>query len=545
MFEQDTLYNNNLLTNFFFMKTRSSKLSLVTIMLLISFLSLTAQEYTDVDIPVDPPSGTWKLDVVSDDFNYVSSVGDRPTTFTNRWNDTYIGTWSGPSITDWQSSHIWTNGSYLAVQGHYSDDKESIILGCMSSKKAFVYPLYIEARVKLSTAFLANDIWMLSTDQTQELDVCEAYPTTNPDWIWFDRQIHVAHHIFVREPFQNWAPTDDGCRIFKPVGETWRNEFHTVGMYWESPWLLHYYIDGEHVRTTPQNMIDPNNYSSGTGLNKPEHIIINMEQQDWNSDADRFPTEYDMTDESGNNIMWVDWIRLYTVDESEQFYIVNKATGKKLRSKSYTDGDALEQVSASSSGSWAKWVKVTNGNYFYLRNVESQEYFRPTDITDGSTIIQRPIFNTGDWTQFEQITSTGDYFYLRNKETGMYFRPETDADASKIQQRPTSYGGDWTQWKFVSVSTGQSIKSATALSNKPELNLKAYPNPASSHINISGLDDELYNVSIYNIQGVEYISTTIQGQGFSNINIEHLPVGCYIISIRNDSIKEDIKFNKS
>ena len=44
-----------------------------------------------------------------------------------------------------------------------------VYMGCMTSKIAYSYPLYMEARVKLSSAFLANDVWLLSADETQEI----------------------------------------------------------------------------------------------------------------------------------------------------------------------------------------------------------------------------------------------------------------------------------------------------------------------------------------------------------------------------------------
>jgi agarase len=56
-------------------------------------------------------------------------------------------------------------------------------------------------------------------------------------------------------------------------------------------------------------MIDPQGFTEGTGLSKPMHIIVNMEDQDWRSDAGITPTDDELGDVK-KSIMWVDWIRI-------------------------------------------------------------------------------------------------------------------------------------------------------------------------------------------------------------------------------------------
>jgi len=65
----------------------------------------------------------------------------------------------------------------------------------------------------------------------------------------------------------------------------WRGEFNRVGVYWQDPWHLEYYNNGELVRTVSgPSQIDPLGYANGTGLNKAQHIIIDAEDQGWRSD---------------------------------------------------------------------------------------------------------------------------------------------------------------------------------------------------------------------------------------------------------------------
>ena len=51
-------------------------------------------------------------------------------------------------------------------------------------------------------------------------------------------------------------------------------------------------------------------FTGGTGLNKPMHLIINTEDQNWRSDGDITPTDEELAD-TERSIMWVDWVRVY------------------------------------------------------------------------------------------------------------------------------------------------------------------------------------------------------------------------------------------
>jgi hypothetical protein len=224
----------------------------------------------------------------------------------------------------------------------------------MTSKEAYRYPVYMEAKVQLSGAFLANDVWLLSADETQEIDFLETYPSEDTALAWFDQRIHISNHVFIRSPFQDYQPKDEeevfGTWYWEEDRETWRGDWVTVGVYWRDPWHLEYYVNGKWVRTMDKksysykdhtgeivehtrefNVIDKYNYTNGTGLNKPMHIIINMEQQQWHSDANRFPPREDLEDANNKNIMWVDWIRLYKAVEGVPITTPEAITPTKVR----------------------------------------------------------------------------------------------------------------------------------------------------------------------------------------------------------------------
>ena len=313
-------------------KTRVFAIAVWIIGLLIPVL---AEDWDGIPIPTNPPAGTqWQLQPISDSFNYQSTFGNRPSEFTDRWTDWFINAWSGPSLTQWERGHVWTNGSELGIQAHHDPNSSSIFMGCMSSLETYQYPLFMEARVRLSDCTLANNIWMLSSDSEEEIDMMETYPSSRPNNNWFDQRMHLSHHVFIREPFQDYQPRDEegvfGTWYLENDRSDWRDEWVRMGVYWKDPWHLEYFINGEWVRTiqsfehsflnpsgqlasftTDFNAIDKYNYTGGTGLSKPMHIIVNMEQQSWVTNLGITPSEQELDDANGQNIFFVDWLRVY------------------------------------------------------------------------------------------------------------------------------------------------------------------------------------------------------------------------------------------
>ncbi len=298
-------------------------------------IGLEAQDWDGIPIPADPPTGMiWEIQPVSDSFDYESSSRDLNPEFTKRWNELYINGFSGPSATSYHKDHTWVKNGMLNIHGAWDATLPIVYTGCISSKDPLVYPMYMEASVKQAGCMLANNIWMISEDETEELDMLESYPNIQEGREFLDERIHLSHHTFIREPFTDYQPRDEedvfGTWYYEKDRSTWRDEFFTIGVYWKNPHHAEYYINGKLVRTIKKNehsFIDPDGnlsshttsfdafdkygYTGGTGLSKPQHIIINMEQQEWLSDLDIFPTSDDLDDANARNTFLVDWIRVY------------------------------------------------------------------------------------------------------------------------------------------------------------------------------------------------------------------------------------------
>ena len=80
---------------------------------------------------------------------------------------------------------------------------------------------------------------------------------------------------------------------------------------------------------------------------------------------------------------------------------------------------------------------------------------------------------------------------------------------------------------------------STSHEEKTSPGMQVYPNPAISHINISGLDEKS-TVYIYNTSG-QLVKTN---KGATNIDITGLPTGLYLAKIEGSGDTKSVKFTK-
>lgn len=312
------------------------------ILLMLVFMSLPsefliAQDWKGVEVPPDLESGMiWKLQAdVSDDFNVDFEATQEEATIGDKWKNYYPSNWTGPAPTFWKRDHVDVQEGVLRVHASRTPGETVAIesggkkhtlaktnLGCVSSTRRVVWPVYVEARVKVMNSVLASDVWLLSPDATQEIDICEAYGGGRWNNPWFSNQrLHLSHHVFIRKPFTDWQPKDAGT-YYTDEKTVWNRDFHRIGVYWKDPWNLEYYVDGQLVRTVsgkdridPQfhtNAVNPGDKSKDTrtGLSKEMDIIINTEDQTWRATQGLTPTEQELKNKADHTFQ-VDWIRVY------------------------------------------------------------------------------------------------------------------------------------------------------------------------------------------------------------------------------------------
>lgn len=292
----------------------------VIILLTGSFItaSLCAQDWSGIPVPANPGQGNiWELQPQSDEFNYTHVASNTNSQLFEKWTDYYHANWPGPGLTVWSREKITAKNGFLQIPASrvIENGTKKISTGCMTSTTRVRYPVFVETRAKISKSCLASDVWMLSPDDTQEIDILEAYGTTysegaQSDQTWYAERLHLSHHVFIRHPFQDYQPTGDDTWYSKN-GKIWSKDFVRIGVHWKDPWNLDYYVNGKLVRSVSgKQIIDPNGYTKGTGLSKEMDIIINMEDQGWRSDQGITPSD-DELENVDDHTFKVDWIRVY------------------------------------------------------------------------------------------------------------------------------------------------------------------------------------------------------------------------------------------
>ncbi|MEM9340215.1 MAG: carbohydrate-binding protein [Bacteroidota bacterium] len=343
---------------------------------------LSAQDWNGISVPADAgPGNTWKLqEAPSDDFNYVFNETSQLSNFgSNKWYNFYHNPWNGPGTTYWQYNHVSVDGSDLVLRASRNPSTAKLGVpgvnsGCITSNNRVLYPVFVEARVSVADIVLASDIWLLSPDDTQEIDIIECYGGDEQGNQFFSQFIHLSHHSFVRVPFTDYQPRDFNSWWARDGVSNWgeycwnggNRRYVRIGVNWISPFHFEYYVDGEVVRvlydkavatkvgntwqyTYPTatngnldfessgfqamqtyatgsnysfqtlqaasnassvSIIDPYNFQGGNGFNKEQDIIINVESQDWHVLAGRTPTDAQLLDPARNKML-VDWIRVY------------------------------------------------------------------------------------------------------------------------------------------------------------------------------------------------------------------------------------------
>lgn len=295
-------------------------------------------DFSTLPVPVQLDNGMeWEFQDFSDDFEYEAPAGNLGAEFDANWYPRYHNSWLGPGLTEWDPNFPFVTNGMLHIPARRKSGSDKINMGIITNKTRIQFPVYIETRAKIMNSVLANGAWLLSEDDTQEIDFLEAYgasfsESANADHSWFAERMHISHHVFIREPFADWQPTDNGS-WYTDGATLWREEFHTYGVYWRDPWHLEYYIDGQLVRTVSgrdqidplfhTNSVNPGDTSSDTrtGLSKEMDIIIDAEDQDWRSDPQpgfllNTPTDNELANEA-NNTFLVDWIRIFKPVETQ------------------------------------------------------------------------------------------------------------------------------------------------------------------------------------------------------------------------------------
>lgn len=281
--------------------------------------NLSSPDWQAIPLPAQlAEAHQWQpVEFISDDFNYEQ----KNKAFYQKWYDNHIRGWKGPGATYFSADHSFIENGKLVLtaasvpanqQGKTIDygnfkTKKTIYTGFVTAKQNIEYPIYVEASLKVSSLALANNFWMLSDDDRNEIDVTETYGDSDKTVT----HMSTNYHIFKRDPVTNDYLEDYGHKQqFATTADKAKlnQDFHRFGFFWKSPKYMEFYLDGKLVRTLTDK--DDLNDPDGHFMDRGMRIIFDMEDHVWRARKGITPSETELLDPSKNK-MFVDWIRAY------------------------------------------------------------------------------------------------------------------------------------------------------------------------------------------------------------------------------------------
>lgn len=450
-------------------------------MLFIAVIS-NAQEWSNISIPANAGNGKeWQLQTnLSDDFSYTNSFNsggfaDRSNFGpNNQWYNFYHNSWDGPGYSYWNNSQVSVDGDNLAITVAYTSKNSKggsygVASGCVTSNSKVSYPAYVEASVSVANISLASCFWLLSPDDTEEIDIIENYGGVS----WFKNFTHISHHSFVRNPFTDYQPRDKNS--WYPISKItdaggwgpycWNGgnrRYMRMGVYWISPKHFEYYIDGDLVRVMYYNAM-------ATKINGTwEYTYYNSVTKDGNgysmptngndgySDVTTFTTSssYSLSTlqnasnaSKGYNVIDTGWFQGGDDNDLDSNGITNEARGFtkdldiiiNMESQSWLTGStpsAADLADASKNKMLVDWVRVykpvdsSNTGVGSTITIEA-ESFSDTDGTFNDGYVSYGVnnagtkinyVNKGDWVEYlVSIPEDGAYeitYYTSSPITG-------------------------------------------------------------------------------------------------------------------------------
>lgn len=227
-------------------------------------------------LPVPAYAGenmVWKEEThISDNFDYTFEPTSEQVDFGDgRWYNFYHNSWDGPGSTYWKHDHVKVENGNLHFlvsrsKDSHKQNRPGVNSGCISSNHTVQYPVFVEASISMADISLASAFWLLSPDDTQEIDVLEAYPGSGNGNTYFSDKIHLSHHSFIRNPFTDYQPRDEGSFWKSKIPEgasSWgefgwndgNRRYMQIGVNWLNPWHFEYYVNGELVRVLYNNAV--------------------------------------------------------------------------------------------------------------------------------------------------------------------------------------------------------------------------------------------------------------------------------------------------
>ncbi|XPF94001.1 RICIN domain-containing protein [Colwellia sp. RE-S-Sl-9] len=432
--------------------------------IMLASFSINAADWDTIPLPVAAGDGkTWELQGnYSDSFDYTG----KPSTFTDKWNDTYFNAWTGPGLTYWQQDSSWVADGNLIISASRRTGTDQVNAGVVTSKTKVKYPIFLEANIKVSNLELSSNFWLLSENDEREIDVLEVYGGARETW--FAQNMSTNFHVFMRDEQTNEIISDfnDQTHVTPTSGTYWREQFHRFGVYWKSPTEVTFYIDGQQTAdgSWAQVVMTDKDYT-GAILDKSQYnmdqeafIIIDTEDHAWRSAANNIATDADLADESKNK-MYVDWIRVYKPVSvgvpSGTTSIQAKHSTKciDVTNGALNNGSLYQQWGCDTSNANQQFTLTDLGNSEYA--ITSNQSGLCVELKDGNTAdgatVHQWVCNHSNNNQRWKLADKGDgYYEIRSKASDkcLDIAGQQTVNGAALNQW-NCFNGDNQRFKFV------------------------------------------------------------------------------------------------
>ncbi|WP_010520860.1 T9SS type A sorting domain-containing protein [Aquimarina agarivorans] len=386
----------------------------------VGFVGTAQNDWDNIPVPANAGSGNeWQLqDKTSDNFNYKFDEVNRRSNFGNgKWYNFYHNPWDGPGTTYWKHNHVSVDGKHLKLRAsrwnrlsqpnpQYSSNvndakmkrpDNGVSSGCVTSHAKVVFPVFVESAISVANIDLASCFWLLSPDDTQEIDIIENYGGVPG----FNHVTHISHHSFIRNPFHDYQPRDwnswwPDARVNPNYGWgdwAWNNgnrRFLRLGVNWISPKHFEYFVDGELVRVLYNDAI-------ATRMNGTWEYTYYVRQNPANT-----------KDSFGNNIGGMP-VNYTSGNRNGYSQVVQHSS-----SDSFVFSKLEEASNASNGINVVDPGRYQNGRGFYkemdiIINVESQSWLVSRGLTPNNSKLSDPSRNSMlvDWVRvYKPVKST-------------------------------------------------------------------------------------------------------------------------------------------
>ncbi len=225
------------------------------------------------------------------------------------------------------------------------------------------------------------------------------------------------------------------------------------------------------------------------------------------------------------------------VDDATYYNIISRISGKGLdiQDVSYADNGNVQQYEITGQGGLnQQWAFYEQGEGYYQIQVRhSGRCLSPMTDSDapGENVVQQTC--TEDTRQqWERISAGDGYFYFRNRQSGNYLdvADQSVENGANIQVW-SGPGGENQQWRLISLSVPDGEGSTSSFSASEVAQLRVYPNPAFSTLNISLPQGNVYReVQLLNLKGQVIRARSLPADaGNYPLEVEALPAGTYVL----------------